>query len=573
MTVFSGFFNSNNNHDRMYNAQHFSRFFDGLICDGIYLNYPDTETDPTNKAFYVKPAETGLAVTVAQGRAWFDGTWIWNDSALTINLDATSNELMQRIDAIVLDIDTSDQGRQNQILVVKGTEDTKEHTVYRPTLLNQPTHKQFPVAFVKLIGGAATISATNITYVVGTNDPDASPVVEALLELSSYHLDLIDQRFDEDENPVYTEAATLSEPVSGEPALTLYGKIKKLFSTLFAARNHTGNPKFLRHDLSYVEPPVVDTTKPGYCPQRPAGDAAMVDGNYKYLRADGTWTVPPNTQNNNAVAQNSAENANENLKVLLSGKADLVNDTESTKWDSDLLYNPSSNNLSVGSVNNVKLAKSGNNYGYYDANGNFKTFRQPTGNASTGDVLSGKTFANANNDSLTGSMTNNYAVSATINPGGSYTIPAGYHNGSGKVTANPNQNSSTYTFPANDAGGTKDLKVNNTVRYVNAQNVYNYGNSVGYNSGYSDGNTAGYNSGRAQGRADLDNKVLYFNNGVHNAPISFDVGVTINMGFENASGTLVNREWSLYLKPNGTVQMASTPPRWLFSYNTVAAAP
>lgn len=359
MTVFSGFFNSNNNHDRMYNAQHFSRFFDGLICDGVYINYPDTETDPTNKAFYVKPAETGLAVTVAQGRAWFDGTWIWNDSTLTINLDATSNELMQRIDAIVLDIDTSDQGRQNQILVVKGTEDTKQHTVYRPTLINQPTHKQFPVAFVRVIGGAATISATNITYVVGTNDPDASPVVEALLELSSYHLDMIDQRFDEDENPVYTEAATLSEPVSGEPALTLYGKIKKLFTTLFAARNNTGNPKFLRHDLSYVEPPVVDTTKPGYCPQRPAGDAAMVNGNYKYLRADGTWTVPPGTQSNDAVAQNSAQDQDANLKVLLSQKADLVNDVDSAKWDSELLYNPSTNNLIVGKVNGLNILSIG----------------------------------------------------------------------------------------------------------------------------------------------------------------------------------------------------------------------
>ena len=32
-------------------------------------------------------------------------------------------------------------------------------------------------------------------------------------------------------------------------------------------------------------------------------------------------------------------------------------------------------------------------------------------------------------------MTNQGAKTATLNPGGSYTIPAGYHNGSGKVTA------------------------------------------------------------------------------------------------------------------------------------------
>lgn len=61
-----------------------------------------------------------------------------------------------------------------------------------------------------------------------------------------------------------------------------------------------------------------------------------------------------------------------------------------------------------------------------------------TGNAAAGDVLSGKTFYSTNPASkLTGSMTNNGAVSKTITPSTSaqsYTIPAGYHNGSGKVT-------------------------------------------------------------------------------------------------------------------------------------------
>jgi len=59
----------------------------------------------------------------------------------------------------------------------------------------------------------------------------------------------------------------------------------------------------------------------------------------------------------------------------------------------------------------------------------------PTGDAVVSDVLSGKTFSNANNVGLTGTMTNNGAVTQTIQPGGSYTIPAGYHNGSGTVSA------------------------------------------------------------------------------------------------------------------------------------------
>ena len=57
------------------------------------------------------------------------------------------------------------------------------------------------------------------------------------------------------------------------------------------------------------------------------------------------------------------------------------------------------------------------------------------GTANTAQVLTGYTFSSANGVNLSGSMVNRGAVSQTINPGGSYTIPAGYHNGSGRVIA------------------------------------------------------------------------------------------------------------------------------------------
>ena len=53
--------------------------------------------------------------------------------------------------------------------------------------------------------------------------------------------------------------------------------------------------------------------------------------------------------------------------------------------------------------------------------------------AAAGDILSGKT-AYVNGSKITGSMVNKGAVSETVAPGGTYTIPAGYHNGSGKAT-------------------------------------------------------------------------------------------------------------------------------------------
>ena len=59
-----------------------------------------------------------------------------------------------------------------------------------------------------------------------------------------------------------------------------------------------------------------------------------------------------------------------------------------------------------------------------------------SGNASTSQVLSGRTFYGSNYTKQTGTMPNRGAVTNTITTqGGTYTIPSGYHSGSGKVTA------------------------------------------------------------------------------------------------------------------------------------------
>ena len=56
--------------------------------------------------------------------------------------------------------------------------------------------------------------------------------------------------------------------------------------------------------------------------------------------------------------------------------------------------------------------------------------------ASVSNVLSGKTFYSGDKNLKTGTMTNRGAWNSTIAPGNYVTIPSGYHNGSGKVTAN-----------------------------------------------------------------------------------------------------------------------------------------
>lgn len=80
--------------------------------------------------------------------------------------------------------------------------------------------------------------------------------------------------------------------------------------------------------------------------------------------------------------------------------------------------------------------------------------------------------------------TGTLVTGTAVNPSGAKSITA---NGNGQdvtayATVNvsvPNSNSDTYSFPANDTGGTKDLGATNSYRYVNAENVYNKGKADG----------------------------------------------------------------------------------------------
>jgi hypothetical protein len=66
------------------------------------------------------------------------------------------------------------------------------------------------------------------------------------------------------------------------------------------------------------------------------------------------------------------------------------------------------------------------------------------------DILTGKT-AYASQGKITGTMANKGAVSpAALSAGGSYTIPQGYHNGSGKVTAQSLSSQTSGTATASD---------------------------------------------------------------------------------------------------------------------------
>lgn len=79
--------------------------------------------------------------------------------------------------------------------------------------------------------------------------------------------------------------------------------------------------------------------------------------------------------------------------------------------------------------------------------------------ATAAQILSGQT-AYVKGAKVTGSMANQGAKTASLNAGGSYTIPVGYHNGSGKITANSLASQTAGTAVAGDIASGKTAWVN-----------------------------------------------------------------------------------------------------------------
>lgn len=71
----------------------------------------------------------------------------------------------------------------------------------------------------------------------------------------------------------------------------------------------------------------------------------------------------------------------------------------------------------------------------FNGGGGLSTSKLALATATEGNVLAGNKFYAGSKTIKEGKMPNRGAISESIYPGGSYTIPAGYHNGNGKVTA------------------------------------------------------------------------------------------------------------------------------------------
>ena len=137
MSLTYGFYNAVNN-DRTYDAVQVSQLFDGLIGDGVYANF--------EKALMVLASTSDPTEVIVQpGRAWFNHTWTYNDANLPIT-SLAPGVILDRIDALVLDVNSDVSTRENTIIWVSGEESSTNPQ--KPTMIHTVSHNQYPLCYI-----------------------------------------------------------------------------------------------------------------------------------------------------------------------------------------------------------------------------------------------------------------------------------------------------------------------------------------------------------------------------------------------------------------------------------------
>lgn len=200
-----GFYNSLNG-DRKYDSEDLSRMFDGIIYDGVIGAVGDT--------FAVK-AGTGNTVNVSSGRAWFNHTWTYNDAPMPISCGSAA-VLLDRYDAIVLEVNAASDVRKNSIKVVTGTEASNP---VKPTMENTEFVHQYPLAYILRKAGSSSILQSQIENAVGT---EACPICTGVLKSLNVEQMMAqwEAQFDE-----WFQSA--KDTLSGDVAGNLLNKIEK----------------------------------------------------------------------------------------------------------------------------------------------------------------------------------------------------------------------------------------------------------------------------------------------------------------------------------------------------------
>ena len=168
-SVSSGFYDSDlAARDRKYYASDLNKLVSGIITDGVFMNIGEC---------LLVTAAGGNTVSVGSGKAWFNDHWIINDAGLPIECEPAERAL-NRIDAIVIEINDTEPIRDGFIKYIKGPVDGGE--AVRPTLTNEEKVHQHALCYINRPMESTEITNQDIEIVVGLDKE--TPFVTSVLE-------------------------------------------------------------------------------------------------------------------------------------------------------------------------------------------------------------------------------------------------------------------------------------------------------------------------------------------------------------------------------------------------------
>lgn len=224
MALSCGFYNSSNR-DRLYDTRQFSRLFNALIKDGVFMHIGDHLAVTASEV-------PDMNVNVGIGLAWFNSTWSFNDAPLPVSVEE-SDLLLTRIDALVLEIDESNAVRDNAIKFVKGTPSAQPK---KPELTNTSEVHQYALCYVTVNAGVTSITQANIENNIGL---ETCPYVTGILDTidASSLLAQWETQFNEWFKEIEGQ---LGEDAAGNLQNQINNKVPYLYKATFQVDDWTG---------------------------------------------------------------------------------------------------------------------------------------------------------------------------------------------------------------------------------------------------------------------------------------------------------------------------------------------
>lgn len=463
----------------------------------------------------VEAVSGSYAVTVSDGTGWMsnangDGIvfWVDNQAQESQKLQLApeiADQVLPRIDRVVVTWETTDYVALPTVTILKGT---AAFNPKPPSLTNNTLRRQISLARIRIPAGASSISSSMITderldssvcgIVTGSVSFDTTVMQAQFEELLSQ----IETELDDLHAGTSTMLKSVYDPddLGIDLGVQLYTHSKSGTVHNFVGNGMNGIAKitapFNDGDTVQLNGVAITAT----CGDDKVDEYTLVKGQWVSFIADQEGGQI-NFKGGGGLSSSKLAAANTAPGDVRTGKKFFAGDKTIKTGTLPVLHMGESHQINRwqnSMTKEVFIQANTIPEGIYESDGNtwspqINIPAELFGNAAASQVLAGITFTSENGAKSAGTMPNQGAKTAALNAGGSYTIPAGYHNGSGKVTAKSlasqtDANAAAGNILTGKTAWVKGSKIIGTMADIGAPNkTLGIGESYSLSAGYYSG--------------------------------------------------------------------------------------